>query len=71
MREIELFRQYLQGLRRERLQQEHMAAMNAIRPEDMMHVFARAHEAEIVSRVLGALGELDQDSGEFTKKYLQ
>ncbi len=71
MRELDLLRQYLLKLRAERLQQGHMAALNCIGPGDMIHVFARAHEAELVSRILGALSELDKDSGEFTRKYLQ
>ena len=71
MQEIDLFEQYLVRLRQERLQQGHAAAMAALGPGDMMHVFARAHEAELVSRILAALRELDTDSGEFVRKHLQ
>jgi hypothetical protein len=70
LRDIELFSQYLIRLRQERLQQGHAAALNATLQHDFVHVVARAHEAELVSRILLALKDLEKDPGEFIRKNL-
>jgi hypothetical protein len=71
MRDSELFGQYLVRLRQEKLQGAHAAALGASGPEDFFHVRCRAHEAELCSRIHGALKELEKDPGEFIKAHLQ
>lgn len=72
MRELGLFREYLVRLRQERLQHGHKHALSATTSNgNMLPVVICAHEAELVQRIMGALGELDQDSGEFQTKYLK
>jgi hypothetical protein len=70
VRDTELFSQYLIRLRQERLQNGHAAALNATSQRDFVHVVARAHEAELVSRILAALKDLEKDPGEFIRKNL-
>jgi hypothetical protein len=41
-----------------------------IAQRDFVHVVARAHEAELVSRILAALKDLEKDPGEFIRKNL-
>ena len=71
MRELDLLRQYLVRLRQERLQQGHQHALSATDWDGLMRVSNSAHEADIVQRIIGALAELDKDSGEFLHKYLK
>lgn len=71
MRELALFREYLVQLRQERLQQAHKHALSATASHvNMLPVVVCAHEAELCSRIMGALKDLDEDSGEFVNKYL-
>lgn len=71
MRELALFEQFLIQLRQEKLQQGHAAALAATSAEDFPHLFARAHEAELVTRVLVAVRALGADPGQFIKDYLK
>jgi hypothetical protein len=70
VRELELLQSYLTRLRQEKLQGGHAAALAATNPDDMMHLVARAHEAELVSRILAAVKDLDKDMGLFIKNHL-
>jgi hypothetical protein len=70
MRELALFEEYLLRLRQEKLQQGHASALAAVDQRDFPHILARAHEAELVSRVLVALRSLSNDPGLFIKEYL-
>ena len=70
MRELELLQAYLTRLRQEKLQGGHAAALAATNPDDMMHIGARAHEAELVSRILVAVRDLDKDPGTFIQNHL-
>jgi hypothetical protein len=71
MRELALFEEYLLRLRQEKLQAGHQAALCAIGAQDFPHVIARAHEAELVERMLIALRALGNDTGLFIKEYLK
>ena len=71
MQELDLLREYLTRLRQERLQQGHASALNALDTRDFVHVVARAHEAELVSRILGALRDLEKDPGAFIQTHLK
>jgi hypothetical protein len=72
MRELSLFREYLVRLRQEKLQNGHKHALSATTSHgNVLPMVVCAHEAELVQRIMGALSELDQDSGEFTSKYLK
>lgn len=71
MQELELLREYLTRLRQERLQQGHASALVALLPGDLIHIVARAHEAELVSRILGALRDLEKDPGAFIQTHLK
>lgn len=55
-------------LRQERLQQSHGYALE--RAPDLTQIVIRAHEAELVERIRGAVKELEQDPGQFIKQYL-
>lgn len=70
MRELALFEEYLLRLRQEKLQAGHQAALTAIGPQDFAHVLARAHEAELINRILVALRALNNDTGLFLKEHL-
>ncbi len=70
MRELELFAQYLVRLRQEKLQGAHAATLASTGPQDFIHVHTRAHEAELCSRIHGALKELERDPAEFIKTHL-
>jgi hypothetical protein len=70
MQELDLLHTYLTRLRQEKLQGGHAAALAATVPHDMMHIVARAHEAELVSRILAAVKDLDKDPGVFIKNHL-
>lgn len=71
MRELELLQSYLTRLRQERLQQGHAAALGASEPNDVIQIVARAHEAELVSRILTAVKDLDKDPGLFIQNHLK
>jgi hypothetical protein len=70
VRELELLQTYLTRLRQERLQQGHHSALNAMDQRDFIHVVARAHEAELVSRILAAVKDLEKDPGQFIRTHL-
>jgi hypothetical protein len=70
VRELELLQSYLTRLRQERLQQGHAAALGAGSPDALIQIVARAHEAELVSRILAAVKDLDKDPGVFIKNHL-
>ena len=70
MRELELLQTYLTRLRQERLQQGHALALVAQQPSDLVNIAARAHEADLVSRILLAVKDLDKDPGLFIKNHL-
>jgi hypothetical protein len=69
--ELELLREYLVRLRQERLQQGHAAALGATEPDALIQIVARAHEAELVGRILAALRDLEKDPGAFIQTYLK
>ena len=71
MHELELLREYLTRLRQERLQQGHAAALGAGDPGALIQIVARAHEAELVGRILGALRDLEKDPGAFILTHLK
>jgi hypothetical protein len=71
MRELALLEQYLILLRQDRLQQGHQAALGAVDARDFPHIIARAHEAELVQRILVAVRALGNDPGQFIKEYLK
>ena len=71
MQELELLREYLTRLRQERLQQGHAAALGASCPDDLVQIVARAHEAELVGRILAAVRDLERDPGAFIQTYLK
>jgi len=71
MRDLDLFEQYLVRLRHEKLQAAHAAALGASALEVLLDIKARASEAELTTRILGALKVLTKDSGDFIKAYLQ
>ncbi len=70
MRELELLQQYLIRLRQERLQQGHATALVAQHPSDLVAICARAHEADLVSRILAAVKDLEKDPGLFIRSHL-
>lgn len=70
MQELQLLSQYLIRLRQERLQQGHATALVAQQPSDLVGIVARAHEAELVSRILLALKDLEKDPGLFIRTHL-
>jgi chorismate mutase len=70
MQELDLLQTYLVRLRQERLQQGHAAALVAQQPGDLVNVVARAHEAELVQRILSAVKDLDKDPGLFIRNHL-
>lgn len=71
MQELELLREYLTRLRHEKLQQGHAAALVAQEPGDLLNITARAHEAELVSRILAAVKDLEKDPGLFILNHLK
>lgn len=71
MRELALFEEYLLRLRQEKLQAGHQSALAAVDQRDFPHILARAHEAELVSRILVALRALGSDTGLFIQEYLK
>ncbi len=48
----------------------HAATLASTGPQDFIHVHTRAHEAELCSRIHGALKELERDPAEFIKTHL-
>ena len=71
MQELELLQTYLVRLRQERLQQGHAAALVAQEPGDLLNIAARAHEAELVGRILLAVKDLEKDPGAFIQTHLK
>ena len=71
MQELELLREYLVRLRQERLQQGHAAALGANQADALIQIVARAHEAELVGRILTAVRELERDPGAFIQTHLK
>lgn len=70
MRETELFGQYLLRLRQERLQLSH-ATLTAAQGGWAEQARLLAFEAELCSRIYGALKELEADPGGFIDKHLR
>lgn len=70
MRELELLSQYLIRLRQERLQQGHATALGAQDGSAFVAIVARAYEAELVSRILLAVKDLEKDPGLFVRNHL-
>ena len=70
MQELQLLTQYLIRLRQERLQQGHASSLVAQQPGDLVAIVARAHEAELVSRILAAVKDLEKDPGLFIRSHL-
>lgn len=72
MRDLDLMAQYLLKLRQEKLQLAHQQALIAdpVPVQQLMYVKVSAHEAELCSRILGALKVLTNDSGKFIKEFL-
>lgn len=72
MRDLDLMAQYLLKLRQEKLQLAHTQTLIADpNPhQQLMYIKASAHEAELCSRILGALKVLVGDSGKFIKEFL-
>ena len=60
--------QYLLKLRQEKLQHGHARALDF--SSDLVDIRCRAHEAELCSRILGALKVLTNDSGRFIQEFL-
>lgn len=71
MRELELFAQYLVRLRQEKLQQSHATLLGDLNDNAIRQARTFAFEAELCSRIHGALKELEKDPGEFIKTHLQ
>ena len=70
MQELQLLSQYLIRLRQERLQQGHATALTAQDASALVAIVARAYEAELVSRILAAVKDLEKDPGLFIKTHL-
>lgn len=71
VRDLNLFEQYLVQLRQEKLQLGHSTARDAIDQREFVHIVARAHEAELIQKLLVALRALNSDPGTFIKEYLK
>lgn len=70
MRELDLLTQYLVRLRQERLQQSHATLVSDLNDEALRHARTQAFEADLVSRILGAVKDLDKDPGTFILNHL-
>ena len=70
MRELELFRQHLVKEREKRLTQAHRLAVSTKNREDYVAIVVEAKAAELLGSLLSDLKALDQDSGEFVKRFL-
>lgn len=68
MRDLDLMAQYLLKLRQEKLQVAHKLALQE--NSTSLHIKVTAHEAELCSRIMGALKVLTNDSGKFIKEFL-
>lgn len=71
MRDLELLEQYLVRLRHEKLQAAHAAALGAQTLDVLLEIKSKASEAELTTRILGAVKVLARDSGTFIKEFLQ
>lgn len=72
MRDLDLMAQYLLKLRQEKLQLAHAQSLltDTSAHRHLLHIKVTAHEAELCSRILGALKVLTNDSGKFIKEFL-
>jgi hypothetical protein len=68
MRDLDLMAQYLLKLRQEKLQTSHKLALQE--HGSKLSIKVNAHEAELCSRILGALKVLTNDSGKFIREFL-
>ncbi len=68
MRDLELLGEYLVRLRQERLQQGHTRALDG--KSTLTDIQICAHEAELCSRMLGAVKVLAHDAGKFIEEFL-
>ncbi len=69
MRDLQLLEDYLVRLRQERLQLGHQRALNA--DTTLVELQIYAHEAELCTRIRGAVKALEHDSGKFIEDYLK
>lgn len=70
MDDLAVLREYLVRLRTQRLHVGHTKTLKAT-PDDFAEVKAIAHEAETISRVIGAIDLLANHRDEFIRSYLQ
>jgi hypothetical protein len=68
MRDLDLMAQYLLKLRQEKLQVAHKLALQE--GSTSLSIKVTAHEAELCSRIMGALKVLTNDSGKFIREFL-
>ena len=66
MPENDIFAQYLQRLREEKLKASHGALLN----DELEHARTLAFEAELVKRIAEALRVLDKDVPKFVREFL-
>lgn len=69
MRELDLLSQYLLQLRAERLQYAHQLAL--VREPSLLDIQVAAHDAELCSRINGAVKVLARDPGKFIQDFMK
>ncbi len=71
MRDLALFREHLQNERKKHLDKAHHIAMRQCVPEDYGTIVSEHVLAEQCQRYIDDLKSLEEDTGEFVKKFLQ
>lgn len=70
MRELQLFREYLVKVQTRHLFAAVQVASGSLNTSDYWHIVQEAKAAEVISRLIKDLDELERDSGEFIKQFL-
>lgn len=69
-RDLDLFAEYLRKQRDRHREQAHRIASGSINQNDYQAIVNEAKAAEVFQRMLVDLKLLDQDAGEFVKKFI-
>jgi len=67
----EVFREHLLKMRRETREIEHQLVMTLKEPSDLMRLSNAAHQAELLSRLISDLDQLEKDEAKFIETFLK